>query len=138
VLSPRSADAPPRLPEFPETLDPADAEFENAVLEFYNGAYFRLDRAERTGHFATAIKSTVLARQINRWMADFPKEYEKWRSGRAIVEVTFLDDDAASSEAERAWTFVDAALKSQPRKIFGAGSRTAIAGYYRRWEESAS
>src|SRR5271169_4788520 len=63
---------PPALPEFPEDLDPADAEYENGLTEYYNGAFFATDHAEHTVHFATAIRSAVTARQINSWLRERP------------------------------------------------------------------
>src|SRR6516165_4730417 len=43
-----------KFPELPEDLDldPADAEFENGLSEFYNGAYASSGHADRTAHFA--------------------------------------------------------------------------------------
>lgn len=130
----------PELPDFPEDLDPADAEFENGLIEFYNGAFFPTKRAERTVHFATAIRSAVTARQINRWLHEHPDEYARWKSGRGIDGPTFLDDEAAADEAEMAWKFVDKLLKqcavhAMPSAAKLRSSRQ-VAQLYKRWEES--
>jgi hypothetical protein len=122
----------PALPEFPEDLDPADAEFENGLIEFYNGSYFVTSHSRRTEHFATAIRSAVTARQINRWLQEHPKDYAKWKAGRGIDGPTFLDDEAAADEAQMMWAFVDNLLKKQ---LLHPLSRQ-IERLYKRWEES--
>jgi hypothetical protein len=120
-------------------LDPADAEFENGLLEFHNGAVS--PRHNRyTAHFATAIRSAVTARQINRWLQNHPDEYEKWKAGRGFDGPTFLDDEAASIEALSAWNFVASLLREQHITItvpFSKQLRSSkqIERLYRNWEE---
>ena len=102
------------FPDLPEDLDldPADAEFENGLLEFHNGVLS--PRHNRyTAHFATAIRSAVTARQINRWLQNHPDEYGKWKAGCSFEGPTFLDDEAASIEAVSAWNFVASLLGQQ-------------------------
>lgn len=131
----------PALPEFPEDLDPADAEFENGLLEFYNGAFFSPSHPQGTQHFATAIRSSVTARQINRWLRERPDDYAKWKAGRGIDGPTFLDDAAAADEAQRMWIFVEKLLKKQYaagpipfEKRLGSSRRLSL--LYKQWEES--
>jgi hypothetical protein len=131
----------PALPEFPEDLDPADAEFENGLIEFYNGAFFPGSHARRTQHFATAIRSSVTARQINRWLREHPDDYAKWKAGRGIDGPTFLDDDAAADEAQRMWKFVEKLLTEQCAASpipFAQRLRPSkrISQLYKQWEES--
>jgi hypothetical protein len=103
------ADAQPNaLPQLREPLDPADAEFENAAVEYIAGTSGNEDHSKRTAHFASAIRSSVLAIQINRWVRDFPQQYQRWRSGRSFEGPTFLDDEQAATDAENAWKRVEA------------------------------
>jgi hypothetical protein len=131
----------PPLPEFPEDLDPADAEFENGLIEFYNGAFFSHKHPRRTQHFATAIRSSVTARQINRWLSQHPDDYVEWKTGRGIYGSTFLDDDAAADEAQRMWILVEQLLKKQHasspipfEKRLPSSRRLSL--LYKQWEES--
>jgi hypothetical protein len=94
-------------------LDPADAEFENGLVQFGNALSSKL-HSQRTAHFASSIRSAVLAIQIDRWLHDFPKQYESWKRGEYFTGATFLDDEAASIEAERAWRRIDALFKKMP------------------------
>jgi hypothetical protein len=127
----------PEIPEFPEDLDPADAEFENGLIEFYNGSFFPSNHARHTMYFATAIRSAVTARQINRWLQDHPDDYAKWKSGRGVEGSTFQDDEAATLEAQSAWRFVDDVLKRQPPITHGPSrSSRQIATSYQRWEDT--
>src|SRR6266849_6197750 len=48
VLTNKNNGTRPPLPDFPEDLDPADSEFENGLLAFYNGAYFPGPDSRRT------------------------------------------------------------------------------------------
>jgi hypothetical protein len=89
-------------PLFPEDDDAADAEFENALLELHRGAA-RKERRGGTAHFAGAVRSSVLARQINQWINDFPEQYRSWKEGRAVSGKTFLDDAKATKVAVSAW-----------------------------------
>lgn len=120
------------LPNFPEDLDPADAEFENGLVEFYNGSLFPSRHDQRTMHFATAIRSAITARQINKWLCGHPDDYAKWKTGRPFNGPTFLDDEMAASEAEIFWKLFDALVKEQP-KSFDLSREPAA---YRRWEET--
>jgi hypothetical protein len=122
-------------------LDPADTEFKNGLLEFYRGALSKVIHSRYTAHFATAIRSAVTARQINRWLQGHPIEFAKWRSGRGFDGPTFLDDEAAAEEAQAAWKFVDHLLKEQHVPIFVPFSEQLrlskqIARLYQAWEES--
>ena len=131
----------PELPEFPEDLDPADAEFANGLIEYYNGAHFVASHSRPTAHFATAIRSAVTARQINRWLSEHPDDYAEWKAGLGFDGPTFLDDEAAADEAQRAWKFVDDLLKEQRTVVptpFAQQLRSAkqIARLYRHWEAS--
>jgi len=127
----------PPLPDFPEDLDPADAEFENGLIEFYNGAYFNAPHPRHTMHFATAIRSAVTARQIERWLRDHPDDYAKWKSGRGIDGPTFLDDEAAAKEALTAWKFVADLLKVQPIAVYELWQSTKrIERSYKHWEDT--
>jgi hypothetical protein len=133
----------PAFPEFPDScdLDPADAEFENGLLEFYNGAFVPAPHSRYTAHFATSIRSAVTARQINRWLQGHPAEYTKWKAGRDFDGATFFEDEAAAGEAKAAWIFVDYLLKQQHIPVYTPISKQLrsskqIARLYRNWEES--
>jgi hypothetical protein len=134
ILSSISARRRPMPPEFLEELDPADAEFENGIIEFYNGSI--ADPSQRTAHFATAIRSAVLARQIDTWLRAHPGSYLQWKTGHGFHGPTFLQDDAAASEAELMWKFVANLLKpcsSRSRLLWSRQLEKA----YEEWEESA-
>jgi hypothetical protein len=95
------------FPDRPEDLDPdpADAEFENALVEFHNGVLS--PRHNRyTAHFATAIRSAVTARQINSWLQNHPDEFGVLLAVRSFERPTFLDVDAASKEALSSGSFI--------------------------------
>ena len=87
-------------------LDPADAEFENGLMQF-SRAMTAQSRSERTARFATSIRSAVLARTINRWLHDRPAEYQAWSRGEHSTGPTFLEDEGALKEAEMAWKEID-------------------------------
>lgn len=131
---------PPPPPDLPEDLDPADAEFENGLFEFYNAAYFPAAHSRRTVGFATAIRSAVTARQIDRWLREHPDDYAKWQAGREFRGPTFLDDAVAAEEARTAWKFVDDLLKEQgaPAAPLAEQSRSSkeIERLYKIWEEA--
>jgi hypothetical protein len=112
ILS-HKVDQYPDVPEFPSNLDPADAEFETALIEYYNGTSRSIDHAQRTKHFATAIRSAVLARQINQWLRDFPRQFERWKDGLPLDGPSFLDDETAAKEAESAWTHLHKLMSKQ-------------------------
>jgi hypothetical protein len=121
-------------------LDPADAEFENGLLEFHNGV-LSPRHSRYTAHFATAIRSAVTARQINSWLQNHPDEYAKWKARRSFEGPTFLDDEAASEEALSAWSFVAHLLREQHISItvpFSEQLRSSkqIERLYRNWEEA--
>jgi hypothetical protein len=125
----------PTLPEFPEDLDPADAEFENGLLEFYNGTFFPGTHPQHTMHFATAVRSAVTAMQINRWLRAHPDDYAKWKAGSGFNGPTFLDDEEATAEAQVAWKYIADLLKAQPPKsyrLWRPGRR--IEQFYQDWE----
>jgi hypothetical protein len=129
------------LPELPDDLDPADAEFEDALIEFFNGTVETDNHAERTVHFANAIRSSVLASQIDWWLRDYPAEYQRWKEGLVIRGPTFLDDEKAAKEAETAWMRVDSLfdkLRLSTRRRFHRLFRgpSEVEQVYRYWEQS--
>lgn len=136
------ADQQQEFPGLPENLDPADTEFESALIEFHNGTSHTLNHARRTIHFANAIRSTVLARQINRWLQDYPAQYQIWKARLLIRRPTFLDDAAAGDEAEKAWMQVDRLFDlfghileaREPIKRFRLSSE--LERVYSDWEQS--
>jgi hypothetical protein len=129
------------FPDLPEdlNLDPADAEFENGLFEFCNGVSTPFHR-RYTANFATAIRSSVTARHINKWLVTHSDEYVKWKAGLGFEGPTFLDDDAAASEAFAAWIFVDRLLQEQrppsasPSEQLRASRE--VARLYHNWEET--
>jgi len=132
----------PALPEFPHDLDPADAEFENAVIGFYKGLSYSASHSEHTMNFATAIRSAIVARQVDRWLRDHPREYAAWRSGKPFSGPTFLDDDNASAEAEDGWISISRLLEQQPSVQSVRPARRCeltheVAAPYRQWEALA-
>jgi len=134
------ADQYPEIPEFPSNLDPADAEFEAGLIEFYGGTSRSIDHTQQTKHFATAIRSAVLARQINRWINDFPRQFERWKDGLPLDGPSFLDDETAAKEAENAWIRVGKLLAKQhvsSRKFESEiGSLSRLSEAYEDWEKS--
>ncbi|MFI5023298.1 MAG: hypothetical protein ACHQRJ_16830 [Alphaproteobacteria bacterium] len=128
------------VPDF-ANLDPADTEFENAIIELYNGVYDSSNHEEHTVHFATSVRSAVTAKQVNEWLRRHPHKYAQWRAGRGFDGPTFLDDEVAANEAEKAWTFVDGLLtrphfhKRTPfeRQLSSPKDVTEL---YERWEQS--
>jgi hypothetical protein len=104
----------PTLPHSEEP-DPADAEFESGLMQFYN-ALSAKSLLRRTAYFATSIRSAVLARQINRWVHNFPIEYDFWKRGQYFAGPTFLEDEAASLEAEKAWSEIDELFQDLTRR----------------------
>lgn len=128
------------IPELPGDLDPADAEFQTALIEFCNGTSRSIDHAQQTKHFATAIRSAVLARQINQWLRDFPGQFERWKKGLPLDGPTFLDDQAADKEAESAWISVDKLiarqLVSSRRFEREVSSLRQLSEAYDDWEKS--
>jgi hypothetical protein len=115
-------------------LDPADAEFENAILQF-NDAQTAESHLQQTAYLATSIRSSVLARQIDRWLRDFPRQYASWNKGENFAGPTFLEDDAASLEAETAWMQIDEIFRSKRRRRIRE-SIEAIERAYFEWERS--
>lgn len=126
--------------ELPDELDPADAEFANAILEFFEGISENVGPIERTKHFATAIRSSVLAMQINRWIRDFPNQFERWRAGELVSGPTFLQDKAAANDAENAWVHIDFLLSHTRNASTGMQSTEVpmgnIEAAYQEWERS--
>ena len=143
ILIHRSIGKGVTFPDFPEELDldPADAEFENGLTEFWNGAYSSSNHANRTRHFATSIHSAVTACQIHKWIQHRPADFVKWKAGRLTEGPTFLDDQATVAEAQRAWEYVDRLFKSRrrhpllPQAHTKRSSKRAME-LYRRWESS--
>ena len=141
ILEGRSIGRRPAFPEFPEDLDPADSEFENGLLEYYQAAYLRATHDRYTLHFATAIRSTVTARQIDTWIREHPDAYRRWKAGQKFDSPTFLDDETAAKEAERAWGFVGrlfqeigtSVISNIPRQF---GRPRPINRLYEKWEDS--
>lgn len=128
----------PLEPPNANQLDAADAEFENAVIEFENGLFDKNPHSS-TSHFATAIRSAVLALQINKWVHDCPEQYSYWRSGQPFDGPTFLEDEAASAVAEIAWIRVEEFFRTQ--KIVARRPRLTpraveIEEAYAEWEKS--
>lgn len=124
-----------------EKLDPADSEFENGLMQFSN-ALTAQSHSQRTTHFATSIRSAVLARQINRWLHDCPTDYETWRRGEHFTGSTFLDDEGASKEAEMAWKEIDelfqksSGLLKRRRKLRSHEVAPDFERAYTAWEAS--
>ncbi|MBV8776074.1 MAG: hypothetical protein JO258_02650 [Alphaproteobacteria bacterium] len=121
-------------------LDAADAEFESGLLEFCHGVSSSSHR-RYTAAFATAIRSAVTARQINKWMEGHPEAYARWKKGRRFRGPTFLDDDAAAEEACSAWAFVQRLLREQhmpTRSSLSEQVRSTqeAVRLYRNWEET--
>lgn len=121
-------------------LDPADAEFENGLIKFCHGVSTSIYR-RYTISFATAIRSAVTARQINKWLERHPEEYARWRDGRSFEGPTFLDDEAASEEAYTAWVFVGHLLREQHIPTFPSFAEQVRAAQeavrlYQNWEET--
>jgi len=121
-------------------LDPADTEFENGLLEFQNGVS-SLQHRRHTAHFATAVRSGVTARQINKWLQNHADDYAKWSAGRSFNGPTFLDDEPASEEALSAWRFVDHLFRRQHVNstvpfVEKMRSSRDIERQYRKWEET--
>jgi hypothetical protein len=110
-------------------LDAADAEFENAICEVKAGKSQKIEYFDRVRHFATAIRSSVLAVQINRWIGDFPDEYRLWREGRAFKGPTFLEDPEAEDAAAKAWSWIDSLFNM-------VASRPGTLSHHPRWGEA--
>lgn len=132
------ADRQSEIPGFPADLDPADAEFETALMEFVNGTSASLDHAERTKHFATTIRSSILARQMNRWLHDYPLQYERWKRGLPLEGPSFLDDAGAHEEAAGSWKRVDKLIGKQRSKRIDREIRNigALTEAFHDWEKS--
>lgn len=126
-----SFDLRPDLPELPDDADAADAEYENALTEYYNGKFYANTPEEWTSNFASAIRSTVAAHQISRWMRKYPQSYQLWNAGRDFDGPTFLEDDSAADEAAGMWQFVERLL----RRTYPATEITPISrSLYEQWE----
>jgi hypothetical protein len=127
----------PTSSALPDELDPADAEFWNALLGYFDGISENNEPVQRIKHFATAIRSSVLAVQINQWIRDFPGQYQHWRRGEIVSGPTFLDDKVAADKAEKAWERIDF-LFSHGRKTRAPPEITMnnIENAFREWEQS--
>jgi len=120
-----------------EEIDAADNEFCNAFLEYAEGASDNSGAIERVKHFATSIRSSVLAIQINRWIRDFPDQHQRWRTGKLISGPTFLDDEAAANDAEGAWEHIDLLFShSRHDRAIPEIPTNKIEVAYREWERS--
>jgi hypothetical protein len=131
----------PDLPNFPDNLDPADAEFENAIISYYNGISSPSSHGECTMDFATAIRSAIVARQINRWIQNHPGSFAKWRLGETFSGPTFLEDEPASSLAEASWSSLAELLEKQPSAMSTPPAQRykftkEIETSYKQWEEA--
>ena len=123
--------------DFSEEIDPADNEFCHAMLEYNKGISETDGPLERIKHFATCIRSSVLAIQINRWIRDFPDQYERWKAGKLVNGATFLDDKAAADDAEKAWEYIDDLFSYEwPGRAMAETSTNKIEEAYRAWERS--
>jgi hypothetical protein len=123
--------------DFSEEIDPADTEFCNAILEYNEGISETGKPLERINHFATSIRSSVLAIQINRWIRDFPDQYGRWRAGKLVKGPTFLDDKAAADDAQKAWESIDYLLSHEwPGRAMAEVPMNKIDDAYRAWERS--
>jgi hypothetical protein len=139
ILRAEKSDTTPQLPDFPEDLDPADAEFENALIEFYNAAFFDDTHDQSTLDFATAIRSAVIAKQVNKWINAHPNDYAKWKAGLRFDGPTFLVDETAAREAEATWKFVAGQLKNHrlPASPVAISTRAVFPNeLYARWKQS--
>jgi hypothetical protein len=122
--------------DFSEKTDPADSEFCNAIME-YNEGISETGLLERINHFATSIRSSVLAIQINRWIRDFPDQYEHWKAGKHVNGATFMDDEAAADDAQKAWESIDYLFSHQwPGRAMAEIPMNKIEDAYRAWERS--
>lgn len=123
--------------ELCEKIDAADNEFCNAFIEYVEGMSNNSRKVEGVKHFATSIRSTVLAIQINRWIRDFPDQYERWKAGRLVSGPTFLDDKAAANDAEKAWEHIDYLFSNVPQdRPVSEIPMNRIDAAYREWERS--
>ena len=123
--------------DFSEDIDPADNEFCNAILEYNEGISGTAQPLERINHFATSIRSSVLAIQINRWIRDFPDQYERWRAGELVNGPTFLHDEAAADDAQKAWESIDHLFSHEsPGRAKAEVPMNKIEDAYRAWERS--
>lgn len=123
--------------DFSEDIDPADNEFRNAVMEFNQGISETSEPLERIKHFATSIRSSVLAIQINRWIRDFPEQHERWKARKLINGPTFLDDKAAADDAQEAWEYIDYLFSDEwPSRATTEIPMNKIEDAYRAWEQS--
>jgi hypothetical protein len=107
-------------------------------MQFRN-AISTQSHSKHTAYFASSIRSAVLARQINRWLRDFPTQYQSWRRGEYFAGPTFFEDEAASIEAEKAWIQIDKSFQkmSHPRRRkLKLPQVTAIDQAYADWENS--
>ena len=96
--------------------DAAYAELENAEIEYQDGNRAGSD-AEATKHYATSIRSSVLAKQIGKWIDRHPDEHLKWIRGEVFEGPTFLEDSQASEAAEREWQVVGELLQDGRRRL---------------------
>ena len=110
-LTGASLDIRPDFPDLPEDADAADAEYENALTGYYNGKFYDHLPERWTRNFASAIRSTVTAHQINCWMIKYPGSYQSWKVSLNFDCPTFLQDDSAADEAVSMWRFVENLLR---------------------------
>ena len=123
--------------DFPHEIDAEDNEFCNAFLEYTEGASENTPAIERVKHFAASIRSSVLAIQINRWIRDFPDEYNRWRAGKLVSGPTCLDDEAAANDAEKAWEHIDVLFShTRQDRAMPEIPTNKIEVAYREWERS--
>jgi hypothetical protein len=123
--------------ELCEKIDAADNEFCNALIEYAEGMSNNNRSIERVKHFATSIRSSVLAIQINRWIRNFPEQYERWKAGKLVSGPTFLDDKLAADDAEKAWEHIDLLFSHTAQgQATPEMPMNKIETAYREWERS--
>lgn len=116
-------------------IDAADTEFQNSIIEYYN-ASFQSSHDEQTTHFATSIRSCVLAGQINAWIMSHPDSYKKWKEGETFKGPTFLEDKKSINEVERLWGYVEDILSKHQdgRRVYKLSKEVDF--LYQKWESS--
>lgn len=123
--------------DFSEDIDPADNEFCNAILEYNEGISGTGQPLAQINHFATSIRSSVLAIQINRWIRNYPDQYERWRAGKLVNGPTFFDDETAADDAQKAWESIDYLFSNEsPGRAMAEVPMNKIEDAYRAWERS--
>jgi hypothetical protein len=121
-------------------LDHADAEFEDAFLEYLNGKEESANDL-RIRHLASAIRSVVVASQFDQWAKSRRNLYERFRAHKSFAGSTFLEDPRATAAAEATWKAIDDAFASIPgphhdwRPQQGRADRE-VDENFRKWDAS--